>query len=56
MAGHFAGWNTVEETFSSKNSLFSFMAERAEEIGSESADTANGAVPTHLQKPSSSGA
>jgi hypothetical protein len=34
VAGHFAGWNTVDKTISSMNELFSFMARRAEKIES----------------------
>jgi len=53
MAGHFAVWNIVEETISSKYSVFNFVAEGSEAIG-ESADVTNGTVPRGLQRDTSS--
>ena len=37
------------------NKLFVFMAKSSKDIGEESTDVANGAVPRHLQRHSSSG-
>ena len=40
----------VEEAVSSTSGLLNFLAERAEEIGVESAEIASGSVPRRLQK------